>query len=122
MKYLLLKSFVLSLLLQVRVSFQVLFLFIAAISVSARTVIFSPETSRRSALILICLGDSSPETYNIDVSSFMYLHICSKIVDFPMPGSPLMTTRDPFTILLRELCRFFLSLWRFCFRQNILFL
>ena len=51
----------------------------------------------RSARILICFSLSSPETYNI----FFDLELsanCNKRVDFPIPGSPPNSIKDPGTI------------------------
>ncbi len=52
-----------------------------------------------SALIFICLGDSSPDTYSILCpSADNFLHICRRRVDLPMPGSPPTSTSEPATM------------------------
>src|SRR5512134_2323993 len=66
--------------------------------VSGRRMIFSALTESLSARILICCGDSSPETYR----SFPVLrerpeNAWSRSVDFPMPGSPPTRMTDPAT-------------------------
>ena len=54
---------------------------------------------RRSARILICFNDSSPEIYRtFFCRSASALHICNNNVDFPIPGSPPTNTREPTTI------------------------
>ena len=68
-------------------------------SVSASTYKSSVGKPRRSARSFVCLSDSSPEIY----STFLPLWAkwaltCSKIVDFPIPGSPPTKTSDPGTI------------------------
>jgi len=60
---------------------------------------------RRTARILICRSDSSPETYSTVLASYFVransaaisMVICSTSVDLPMPGSPPTSTIDPGT-------------------------
>ena len=53
---------------------------------------------RRVARILICLSDSSPETYSTRCTFAISIAICSINVDLPMPGSPPTSTMEPGTI------------------------
>ena len=59
---------------------------------------FSFSTLSLEARILICLFDSSPETYRIFKSLFIYLQICKSSVDFPIPGVPPKSESEPLTI------------------------
>src|SRR5699024_11080727 len=52
----------------------------------------------RSARILICSSDSSPETYKTLYSSASVSAVWSKIVDFPIPGSPPIKISEPSTM------------------------
>ena len=66
-------------------------------SVSAKMRRLGLETPRRPARSLICRADSSPETYRIRSFCPRYSQICKRMVDLPIPGSPLMSTSEPFT-------------------------
>ena len=57
----------------------------------------SPHTPSLSARSFICLSLSSPEIYSTVLSFARLPHICKSRVDFPMPGSPPSSTREPFT-------------------------
>ena len=70
---------------------------ISSRSVSDKTYRFSLSTRSRSARILSCCSDSSPETYKIFCDFPRYAQICSNSVDLPMPGAPPTKTSDPFT-------------------------
>ena len=50
-----------------------------------------------SALIFTCLTDSSPVTYSV-FNSGLCSGSCRERVLLPMPGSPPMSTREPFTM------------------------
>ena len=48
---------------------------------------------------MICLTDSSPDTYNTSLpASASCLHICKSKVDLPIPGSPPTNTSEPVTM------------------------
>ena len=67
--------------------------------VSHKSSKVSVKVPIRSARILICCKDSSPDTYNI--ARFLldrFLHTCNNKVDLPIPGSPPTNTSDPLTI------------------------
>ena len=68
-------------------------------SVSLSKSISFSNVPIRSARILICFTDSSPETYSTFLEAVeSSRHICNKSVDFPIPGSPPTKTREPVTI------------------------
>ena len=60
---------------------------------------YSPSSRmpRRWARSLICRSDSSPDTYKTLENRHRLSQICSIKVDFPMPGAPPTSTREPFT-------------------------
>ena len=69
-------------------------------------------TPNLSPRILICSSDSSPDTYK----TFPYLDaillaVCNSNVDFPIPGSPKIKFKDPFTNLLQVLYQVLLDLF-----------
>ena len=66
-------------------------------SVSESRCIPSPFTFSRSARSLIWRSDSSPDTYSTLATRHRWSQICSIRVDFPMPGAPPTSTREPFT-------------------------
>ena len=70
-------------------------MFSSRVSASTRQLPCTPPSL--SALIFICLALSSPDTYRVRRFSFIR-GICRLKVDFPMPGSPPRSTREPFTI------------------------
>jgi len=55
-------------------------------------------SASRSARILICRSDSSPETYRTVWLTAICIAICSVSVLLPMPGSPPISTTEPGTI------------------------
>ena len=57
----------------------------------------SPRTPSRSARSLIWRSDSSPDTYRTLAKRQRLSQIWSIRVDFPMPGAPPTSTREPFT-------------------------
>ena len=81
-----------------------------SISVSLYIRQSSPSPPSLVALSFTCRALSSPVTYRVR-SPRQCRGICRDSVDFPMPGSPAMSTRDPFTIppprslSISELCR-----------------
>ena len=80
------------------------FSLVMAVSISARLVSHINFTSPvnvpiRAARILICFKDSSPDTYKVGTpADARFLHTCKRIVDFPIPGSPPTSTREPGTM------------------------
>ena len=70
---------------------------IISISVSPKNIISSLLIFNLSALIFICSADSSPETYSTLPSPDILLQSCKIKVDFPIPGSPPKSTKEPFT-------------------------
>ena len=73
--------------------------FIVSKFVSHKSVSESPKVPIRSALILICCRDSSPDIYNTRTPfSDKFRHTCKSSVDLPIPGSPPTNTKDPCTI------------------------
>ena len=71
---------------------------ISSTSLSATSEILSCGTSRRTARSLIWRTDSSPVTYSTFLVLLTSPQSCSKIVDFPMPGSPPMSVTLPMTM------------------------
>ena len=66
---------------------------------SAKTKHPSVFTESRSALILICISDSSPLQYSTVFPIFVNeSHICKIRVDFPIPGSPPQRITESETI------------------------
>ena len=70
---------------------------IACVFVSVKIYSESDLEAKRSALNLICCSDSSPVTYKTRVW-VKERATCNNSVDFPMPGSPPIKTKDPGTI------------------------
>ena len=67
--------------------------------VSHNSFKLSPNSPIRLARILICFSDSSPEIYKTWCPVFArFWQTWSKIVDFPIPGSPPTNIRAPVTI------------------------
>ena len=67
--------------------------------VSHSSIICSEKAPRRSARILICTLDSSPEIYNTLCPAVDKLwQTCNNSVDLPIPGSPPTSVRDPCTM------------------------
>src|SRR5699024_216891 len=59
----------------------------------------SEKVPIRFARSLICFPDSSPEMYSTFFpASERRWHTCKSSVDFPIPGSPPTSTREPCTI------------------------
>jgi len=66
--------------------------------VSESKIISCEFIDNLSALILICSGDSSPEAYRtLPHLLARPASACKSKVDFPMPGSPPMSTTEPET-------------------------
>ena len=70
---------------------------IDCVFVSVRIYKESDFADKRSALSLICCSDSSPVTYKTRVW-VKERATCNNKVDFPMPGSPPIKTKEPGTI------------------------
>ena len=66
-------------------------------AVSASTSRSSPATRSRWARSFSCRTDSSPETYSTLPAAVRLPQSWSIRVDFPMPGAPPTSTREPFT-------------------------
>jgi len=70
----------------------------AARSVSAHSRSPSPAMPRRSARIFTCAADSSAQTYSTGGRAFASARAASNSnVDFPIPGSPPISTSEPRT-------------------------
>ena len=66
--------------------------------VSAITFKWSVGRSKRCARNATCESDSSPVTYNAELfSDAIWVAVCSKMVDLPIPGSPPINTTEPVT-------------------------